>query len=69
MSHVERPGTSMRVDLMNRDSRRRVPWRRFSVPDSAGVRVRGLVMIPDGRSYTYNYYCWLDDLYLVEGLK
>jgi serine/threonine protein kinase len=67
--YVGRPGTSMLVDLMNLDSGRRVPWKRFSVPDSAGVRVRGLVMIPDGRSYAYGYFRWLDHLYLAEGLK
>jgi ethanolamine utilization protein EutQ (cupin superfamily) len=44
-------------------------WRTFEVPDPAGVRVSDFVVTRDAGSYAYGYMRFLDELYLVEGLK
>jgi serine/threonine protein kinase/Tol biopolymer transport system component len=48
----------------------RVLFRELLPEDPAGVVGTDQVRVtPDGRSYAYNYYRLLSDLYLVEGLK
>jgi hypothetical protein len=44
-------------------------WKTFEVHDPAGVRVYDFVVTRDARSYAYGYMRFLDELYLVEGLK
>ncbi len=67
--YVRRAGASLNVDCIDIGAGRRVPWKTFRVPDPAGIRMGALVMTPDGAGYAYNYMRWLDDLYLVTGLK
>jgi len=44
-------------------------WKTFEVPDPAGVRVSDFIITRDARSYAYGYMRFLDELFLVEGLK
>ena len=67
--YVGQPGTSQRVSRIELGTGRRVPWKTLSVPDPAGVAVQWVCLTPDGRSYAYFYIRFLDDLYLVTGLK
>jgi hypothetical protein len=67
--YVGKPGTNLSVSLVERDTGRRVPWKTFSVPDPAGVCVWRIVLTPGGGSYAYFYLRWLDELYLVDGMR
>jgi dipeptidyl aminopeptidase/acylaminoacyl peptidase len=67
------PARVFRFDLR---SRRKSLWKELSPTDVAGlVRVArfngapGLVITPDGRTYAYQYFRDLNDLFLVEGLR
>jgi WD40 repeat protein len=62
-------GASLGVEVLDVATGARRAWKTLSVPDPAGSYIRGLVLTPDGRAYAYNYRRFLDDLYLVEGLK
>jgi hypothetical protein len=56
-----------RVDLA---SGRREMWRELKGSDRAGHSPSTAIQItPDGRYYAYTYRRFLNDLYLVSGLK
>ena len=63
---VGRQGTVSQIDV---NTGRRTAWKTFRVPDPAGVWVRSPVLAQKSQGYAYGYLRWLDDLYLVEGLK
>jgi hypothetical protein len=47
----------------------RRPWKSFEVPDPAGAIGGAFVVTRDARAYAYGYLRFLDELYLVEGLR
>ena len=55
-----------RVDLAGG---RRDLWKTIVPPDRAGLFGVELYITPDGQSYILNSHRWVNDLYLVEGLK
>jgi dipeptidyl aminopeptidase/acylaminoacyl peptidase len=63
--------SGMRLELSTIDvlTGRRRPWRTIEAPDPAGVYMGYFLVTPDQRSYAYGYLRFLDELYLVEGLK
>jgi hypothetical protein len=63
------PGPA-RLFRLNLETGERAPWKEMFPEDPAGVVITDQVRVtPDGRSYAYNYYRLLSDLYLVEGLE
>ena len=49
---------------------RRIPWKVLFPGDPAGVaHIRDIRLTPDGEGYAYGYGRYLQDLYLVEGLR
>jgi dipeptidyl aminopeptidase/acylaminoacyl peptidase len=67
--YVGQRGTSLNVSRIELGTGRRVPWKTFSLPDPAGGVILNAVLTPDARGYAYTYQRFLDDLYLVDGLK
>jgi len=60
----------VRVDQMDLLTGRRTPWRVLGAQAEAGVSwTWGACITPDGRTYAYGYGLYLQDLYLVEGLR
>jgi Tol biopolymer transport system component len=51
------------------ESGQRRLWRSFEVPDPAGAIGAAFVVTRDARAYVYGYLRFLDELYLVEGLR
>ena len=66
---VSHGGTRLDVFGIDVQSGARRLWKTFEVPDPAGVRVSDFMITRDARSYAYGYMRFLDELYLVEGLK
>ena len=61
------PGRTARIDLA---TGRRIPWKVLFPGDPAGVaHIRDIRLTPDGEGYAYGYGRYLQDLYLVEGLR
>jgi hypothetical protein len=61
------PGRTARIDLA---TGRRTPWKVLFPADPAGVaHIRAIRLTPDGEGYAYGYGRYLNDLYLVEGLR
>jgi serine/threonine protein kinase len=67
--YVGQSGPRLTVTRIERATGKREPWRVFAPPDPAGILVLNAVLTPDGTSYAYNYFRWLDDLYQVAGLQ
>ena len=58
------------VTRLNIDSGQRTPWKVLLPADRAGVvRVLGLQIGPDEKSYAYSYDRVLSELHLVAGLR
>jgi eukaryotic-like serine/threonine-protein kinase len=66
---VSHGGTRLDVFGIDVQSGARRLWKTFEVPDPAGVRVSDFIITRDARSYAYGYMRFLDELFLVEGLK
>lgn len=64
----EFPIQVFRVDVA---SGRREFWMKIMPPDPAGLdrSFLSILITPDGKSYAYNYFRLISELYLVEGLK
>jgi hypothetical protein len=59
-----------RIDRVEILTGRRTPWRVLGAEPRAGVSlIYGPCVTPDGQGYAYGYGEWLQDLYLVEGLR
>jgi hypothetical protein len=64
-----------RVVRLDLKTGKRTPWLELTPPDQAGafagnpVCERKVWITPDGRYYLYGYTRYLQDLYLIEGLK
>ena len=67
--YVGHEGTRLDVFGIDVQSGKRQLWKTFEVPDPVGVRVANFLVTRDARSYAYGYLRFLDELYLVEGLK
>jgi len=67
--YLAHEGTRLEVFSIDVQSGETKLWRSFEVPDPAGVRVSNFMITRDARSYAYGYMRFLDELYLVEGLK
>jgi len=70
--YVFRPdaGTPTKVYLIDVAGGQRTLWKEIMPSDPAGIfGIEGLVVNPDGKSYAYNLWRILSDLYVVEGLK
>ncbi len=62
--------SAARVFRLDLKTGKRVLWKELFPEDPAGVVGTDAVRLtPDGKSYAYNYYRVLSDLYLVEGLR
>jgi eukaryotic-like serine/threonine-protein kinase len=59
------------LELLTFDIQRRQqrPWKKLEVADPAGITYGSVVMTRDARSYAYSFIRWLDELYVVDGLK
>ncbi len=66
---VSRVGIHLDVFSIDVRSGERKLYRSFEVPDPAGVQVSNFIITRDARSYAYGYIRFLDELFLVEGLK
>jgi eukaryotic-like serine/threonine-protein kinase len=66
---VSHGGTRLEVFGIDVRSGARRLWKTFEAPDPAGVRVSDFMITRDARSYAYGYMRFLDELFLVEGLK
>jgi Tol biopolymer transport system component len=66
---VGRPGVRLDVFGVDVQSGARRLWKTFEVPDPAGVHMLAVLITRDARSHAYAYLRFLDELYLVEGLK
>jgi len=67
---VREGNVPVRLDQMDVLTGRRTPWRILGAQAQAGVSwTSTLCITPDGRTYAYGYGLYLQDIYLVEGLK
>jgi Tol biopolymer transport system component len=70
--YIYRPNaaTPARVYLVDVASGQRKLWKAIMPADPAGTYgISGLIVIPDGKSYAYDLWRILSDLYIVDGLK
>jgi hypothetical protein len=67
--YVFRQVARLNVLGLSAESGERRPWRSFEVPDPAGAVGGAFVITRDARAYAYGYVRFLDELYLVEGLR
>ena len=58
----------VRIARLDVRSGERVPWREIAPADPTGVRIRQVLLTPDGAGYVYHYQRSLSDLFLLEGL-
>jgi Tol biopolymer transport system component len=66
----EAGGFPARVARLDLATGRRRTWLELAPPDRSGVALISVVDVtPDGRSYLYNYWRSLSDLYVVTGLR
>jgi hypothetical protein len=59
-----------RIDRLDLNSGRRIPWNTLKPEDPAGVYVVSkFTVTSDGEAYAYTYERYLQHLYVVEGLR
>ena len=67
---VAEEGVPGRIDRLDLATGRRIPWKTLRPEDPAGVYVvQSMEVTPDGQAYAYAYQRYLQDLYVVEGLR
>jgi hypothetical protein len=67
---VGEPGVPGRIDRLDLATGQRIPWKTLKPEDPAGVYiVENFTVTPDGQAYAYSYQRYLQDLYVVEGLR
>ena len=60
----------VRIDKVEILTGRRMPWLVIGREPRPGVsQVLNIRLTPDGKGYAYGYGEWLQDLFLVEGLR
>jgi hypothetical protein len=63
-------GSRAEIKVVDLSAGKRSPWRTIGPEDPSGLIHFGpICLTPDGRTYAYNYFRVLSDLYVVEGLK
>jgi hypothetical protein len=63
-------GVPGRIDRLDLATGRRLPWKTLQPEDPAGlVGVQGFDVTPDGAAYAYRYLRFLQNLYVIEGLR
>jgi len=63
-------GVPGRLDRFDIATGRRIPWRVLQPDDPAGfVGVLGIAVTPEGAAYAYRYLRFLQNLYVVEGVR
>jgi eukaryotic-like serine/threonine-protein kinase len=67
--YLSRTAPSLELSTFDVRTRQRRPWKKLEVADPAGVNYWNVVMTRDARFYAYSYCRWLDELYVVDGLK
>jgi predicted Ser/Thr protein kinase len=59
-----------RLDRFEIASGRRTPWKEIHPPDTTGAgHIWTILLTPDGEGYAYTHGLFLQDLFLVEGLR
>jgi hypothetical protein len=59
-----------RLDRVEMASGRRTPWKTLRPPDMTGAgHIWTILVTPDGDGYAYTHGLFLQDLFLVEGLR
>ena len=67
---VGRDGIPARVDRIELATGRQTPWKTLLPDDPVGVGGAGAVSVSaDGTSYAYGYFRYLQDLYLIDGVR
>jgi hypothetical protein len=67
---VRQGSVPARVDRIEIASGRRTPWKTLRPPDMTGAgHVWTILLTPDGEGYAYTHGLFLEDLFLVEGLR
>ncbi len=67
---VRGEGAASRIDRLDLSSSRRETWRTIEPPNPVGVYgIPRVLLSADGESYLYAYVRFLDELYLVDGLR
>jgi hypothetical protein len=67
---VRQGSVPARLDRIEVTSGRRTPWRTLGPPDMTGAgHVWTTLLTPDGEGYAYTHGLFLQDLFLVEGLR
>ena len=67
ISGLKFPITIFRLNLQ---SHRQEAWKTISPEDTAGAfGIPNIRITPDGKAYAYTFVRYLDDLFLVKGLK
>jgi hypothetical protein len=67
---VGEDGVPGRIDRLDLATGQRIPWKTLKPEDPAGVwLVFNLEVTPDGQAYAYSYGRFLQDLYVVEGIR
>jgi hypothetical protein len=63
-------GVPDRIDRLDLATGQRIPWKTLRPEDPASVYVvQSMEVTPDGQAYAYRYQRYLQDLYVVEGLR
>jgi hypothetical protein len=68
--YLRRRGIPARIERLDLKTGRRTPWKTLMPDDPAGVTLlTQIVIADDGESYAYTYGRFLQDLYLVDGVR
>jgi hypothetical protein len=69
MLYVSLGGNPFSVFSLDIQSGKRQLWKTFELPDPAGAAIVNCIITRDARSYAYCYFRFLDELYVLSGLK
>jgi Tol biopolymer transport system component len=67
--YVSLGGNPFTVFSLDIQSGKRQLWKTFELPDPAGASIASFIVTRDARSYAYCYFRFLDELYVIGGLK
>jgi hypothetical protein len=61
--------TAVKISRLDLVSGHEEPWKELKPADPVGVRIREVVMTPDGTAYAYSFQRDISTLFLAGGLK
>jgi Tol biopolymer transport system component len=61
--------SSLTISRLDVATGRKERWKELKTPDPVGVRIREVLLTPDGASYAYSYQRDISTLYLAEGWR